>query len=720
MLRLGPLRYVAIVVVTSGVMFAGCSGDDEPVEADSNGGAAGDSDGIAAGQAGTASGAAGSGGRGSGGSGGGSSTGEAGQGGQATGDGGESGDGSVGGDSGEGGESGGGGTSGGGGAGSGGTSGVGGAGTGGTSGVGAAGSGGSGGGGAGSGGQGAGGPCSPNPCLHQGACTPAGSGVACKCTSGYSGERCENGEGLRFTSVSDGSYHVCGILRDGRIDCRGRNESGQASPPPGVFTQVTTAGHFTCALRSSGEVVCFGRDRYGASSPPAGSFIQLSSGAYDSCGVRTNGSVACWGQRTTFPHTGTFTQVAVGAWNNDTTLVAIRTDGTLTSPFVPTGTYRWVSASTYHNCAVDSFGTVYCWGGAYSDLPIYPRWNLPGPFVKVASANDARGKSCGLKENGDAVCWEVPCCGMQQSVVTTNYPGPFIDLDTEEEQLCVVRANGTIGCTGGFAGATPTATFMEFDAGWGRDCGILPDRSAACYSPAGLLISSLTLPAPMADVAAGDMICGLTADGSAISVNAERRAEIVAAPSGTYTHIASGYPFNPDVTYQGCCAVRVDGALVCWDSDGEGAAPSGTFTRVSLSAKNGCAVRTDGSVHCWGENRLGQSSPPSGSFRDVSTGPNHACAIRTDGTLACWGRNDNGEATPPSGTFTRVSAAGGHTCALATDGQVRCFGSNNAGQINAPAGRFSRVTAGDTYSCALAEDQTLTCWGDRGQGYSPL
>jgi alpha-tubulin suppressor-like RCC1 family protein len=575
----------------------------------------------------------------------------------------------------------------------------------------------------GDGGSGPTGPCDPNPCLHQGACTPVENGVACTCTAGYLGDRCQDGEGLRFTSVSDGQEHVCGLLRNGRIDCRGDNRYGQASPPPGVFTQVTAATHRTCALRANGEVVCFGMDRYGASSPPAGSFVQLSSGAFESCGVRTDGSVTCWGERTTFPYTGTFRQVAVGGWDDDGLIYAIRTDGTLASFHGYQGTYSYISASVYHACAIDPSGTVSCWGGNYSFLPWQPpqgMWTIPGPFVKVSSAHD-RSKSCGLKENGDVACWEVqpvvpdPFGGPTPRVVTTNYPGPYIDIDTEEEELCAVRGDGTIGCTYDETGRVPAGLFTEYDAGWSMDCGILPDRSVSCFDFTGRALTSYSFPGPVAQVASGAVTCGISPDGSAMTASVRNA---VVPPSGTFTHIASGYPLFREIP--GCCAVRLDGALVCWDSDGEVAAPSGTFTRVSLSAQNGCAVRTDGSIHCWGENRLSQSSPSAGSFSDVSTGPNHACAIRTDGSLACWGRNDNGEATPPAGTFTHVSAAGGHTCALRTDGQVLCFGSNGSGQTNAPPGTFTRVTVGGTHSCALAEDQSLTCWGDRSWGYSPL
>jgi len=34
-------------------------------------------------------------------------------------------------------------------------------------------------------------------------------------------------------SVSAGDQHTCGVRTDGTAPCRGRNDSGEATPPPG-------------------------------------------------------------------------------------------------------------------------------------------------------------------------------------------------------------------------------------------------------------------------------------------------------------------------------------------------------------------------------------------------------------------------------------------------------------------------------------------------------
>ncbi len=78
-----------------------------------------------------------------------------------------------------------------------------------------------------------------------------------------------------------------------------------------------------------------------------------------------------------------------------------------------------------------------------------------------------------------------------------------------------------------------------------------------------------------------------------------------------------------------------------------------TWTQVSSGGYSGgfmCAIRSDGSLSCWGSNGPGtvgdgtttaRVTPyPTGgasNWTSVSAGGNHACAIRVDDTLWRWG-----------------------------------------------------------------------------------
>ena len=105
-------------------------------------------------------------------------------------------------------------------------------------------------------------------------------------------------------------------------------------------------------------------------------------------------------------------------------------------------------------------------------------------------------------------------------------------------------------------------------------------------------------------------------------------------------------------TNQHTCAIRVGGAIDCWDydsnSNGETSPPDdGNFIVVTSGEYHSCALREDGTAVCRGLNTIptyedwvGQASRPEGErFSPISAG-----GLRLDGTLACWGE----ATTPPS------------------------------------------------------------------------
>ena len=65
--------------------------------------------------------------------------------------------------------------------------------------------------------------------------------------------------------------------------------------PSGRFTQLSAGGQHGCGLRTNGTVVCWGDNSAGQSSAPTGTFSEISAGYLHTCGVRTNGVIECWG-----------------------------------------------------------------------------------------------------------------------------------------------------------------------------------------------------------------------------------------------------------------------------------------------------------------------------------------------------------------------------------------------------------------------------------------
>ena len=181
-------------------------------------------------------------------------------------------------------------------------------------------------------------------------------------------------------------------------------------------------------------------------------------------------------------------------------------------------------------------------------------------------------------------------------------------------------------------------------------------------------------------------------------------------PTSTFTAITAGWLYS--------CALRTDGAVVCWGYNGYSQAdpPAGAFTAVTASSDHSCGLRADNTVTCWGSNLGGRADAPAGAFTAVSAGWGHSCGLRTDGTVTCWGDNDDGRADAPAGTFTAVSAGWWHSCGLRTDNTIVCWGTNLHGEADAPAGAFTAVSAGGAYSCGLGADNTIVCWGGNLHG----
>jgi hypothetical protein len=111
---------------------------------------------------------------------------------------------------------------------------------------------------------------------------------------------------------------------------------------------------------------------------------------------------------------------------------------------------------------------------------------------------------------------------------------------------------------------------------------------------------------------------------------------VTGTPAGTFTAVAAGHEHS--------VALRTDGTLVSWGSDGSGVVsgtPVGTFSAVAAGYAHSVAIRTDGTLVSWGLNGSGVvSGTPVGTFSAVAAGEDEfaSVAIRTDGTLAAWGR----------------------------------------------------------------------------------
>lgn len=211
-----------------------------------------------------------------------------------------------------------------------------------------------------------------------------------------------------FVQLSDTGEHTCALRSDGAVDCWGRNDSGEATPPPsGRFAQISAgavrswsdAGAIflahTCGVRADGAIECWGDSSLGQSAPPPGNdFVKVAASGVHACALRRNGDIECWGQEMwagePFQATEQYTDVVVGAGGG---FDYEADDGT-----------TWYSK---HVCGLRIDGVVDCWGDRYSPNKPYNR-NEPDYRSRFTSISSGDSHVCGVRTDGAIECWGIP------------------------------------------------------------------------------------------------------------------------------------------------------------------------------------------------------------------------------------------------------------------------------------------------------------------------
>ena len=121
---------------------------------------------------------------------------------------------------------------------------------------------------------------------------------------------------------------------------------------------ISAGGEHACGLRENGDAVCWGWNHDGQATDVAGEdFVTISAGSYHTCGLRENGTGMCWGA------------------------YSISLDGPYTA----------ISAGV----GVAGICAPECWGRP-AELP---------DGISLSTISVGSSHVCGVRENGDAVCW---------------------------------------------------------------------------------------------------------------------------------------------------------------------------------------------------------------------------------------------------------------------------------------------------------------------------
>ena len=531
----------------------------------------------------------------------------------------------------------------------------------------------------------------------------------------------------QFTAVSAGYGHSCAIVSDGTITCWGSNQSGQTDAPSGQFTAVSAGHDHSCAIVSSeSTITCWGSNESGQTDAPSGQFTAVSAGYGHSCAVSSESTITCWGR------------------NHDGQADA------------PAGRFTAVSAGDAHSCAIRSDGTITCWGAIETASGgVVDTFEPVGQFTAVSSSFNS-GQSCAVSTDGTIACWGQNYLGQADAP-----SGRYVAVSAGPEFSCAVRTDGYITCWGEVNTPLGQTVFTNdvgqpggqddavtpggeiISAGYGHSCGILADRTVACWGyhdegqqhfavfhDLGLHAGQVREVSGMEFVAvsagsgfASSNSCGLLADLTLTCSGKHNPGPSNRTPAGPFLTVSAGGSHS--------CGLLAAQTVTCWGSNkhGQRDAPTGRFLAVSAGGFHSCGLLAAQTVTCWGHNHDGQADAPAGGFLAVSAGDEHSCGLRADETIACWGSDvafdmatqqdyHDGRTSAPAGRFLAVSAGGEHSCGLRADQTVTCWGSNDDGEGDAPAGRFRAVSAGFAHSCGVRADQTVTCWGSNRYGES--
>ncbi|MCB9595046.1 MAG: hypothetical protein H6719_20180 [Sandaracinaceae bacterium] len=184
--------------------------------------------------------------------------------------------------------------------------------------------------------------------------------------------------GVAFDDVAVHNAQSCGIRRaDGQIQCWGASGTrteypADYDPPAGAFDRIYGGVVHMCALRADGTAACWGDAQYGACDPPPDAFDMLSVGTHYGCGLRSeDGHLRCWGENgpsvSSAPTDVAFTQISVGFG---------------------------------HGCGlVEGTGEVLCWGSS-------PGAEVPAGLPTLREVAVTGDSTCGIRADDDSeVCW---------------------------------------------------------------------------------------------------------------------------------------------------------------------------------------------------------------------------------------------------------------------------------------------------------------------------
>jgi len=379
----------------------------------------------------------------------------------------------------------------------------------------------------------------------------------------------------------------------------------------------------------------------------------------------------------------------------------------VSDPF-PTDLTVQISAGAQHTCALETDGTVWCWGDdTYGQL----------------GDNSSGTKNSPVKVHG---------------IGNSGYLQNISSISAGANDTCAVTNTNLLYCWGsnghGELGNSPiTSPNVGYPVQVMDSTGLSPLMGVATVSVGNNHVCAKTM--------SGDLCWGLNDPSGELGTGNIADSTLPVSVLNSMGNASIG-AFLIQAFFTTSCALDTSGKqLYCWGAnsyglgDGSNSAelPNSIMMSNVVDFTGGqyhhCGLTYDGSiagVECWGEGGLtgdgtmiSRSTPvavltPDGSLpltdlliqspsHSLAAGQSHTCAISGGSNVYCWGDNSSGQLgidtlgaqslpvtvlDPLSGNFGPVkdiSAGGNHTCALKVTGNVYCWGDNSSGQLGSAA-----------------------------------
>jgi len=601
--------------------------------------------------------------------------------------------------------------------------------------------------------------CLPTPCVADadcasGACDPASHAcVAClsdsDCASGVCiGKACVAGIACSGEAPCKASGQVCDLSAGHCVACLTSNDcgAGETCVAKACVVQKTCKSNNECPVVCADGVCAAcnvaadcGAGQWCASDHTCHLALCAVSvckaGAWYACKADGSGFAAAAGCDDGNPCTTDTCDVATGCSNLPTAKDSACPGGLCDGAGVCKGVVQ-VAAGYSSTCAIDKQGQAWCWGrndyGQLGDGTTLDRV-LPTKVVgmegQAAAIATAGSTTCAVNDAGKLWCWGRNYFG-QLANGSTGSSGPnptpvavgvpaVSAVATTGSTVCALGKDGTVWCWG---------QTQNGETGVGT-------TGADLKQPSPQKLISL---GPAQALAAGSgHFCALLQAGSVMCWGTNDCGRLGNGQGNCTSQIATAYPVSVvglsdavaiAASSSTTCAVREDGAVWCWGSNGSGQLGIGkTYQELAFSnvpMQSGlteavavtpggtsgtlCALRKDQTGWCWGDGSQGglgvwisnlmATAPVQVASLQGVTGLSGRCAVTADGRAWCWGNNLYGQA----GDGTKTANDTGNAARLQVATPVALPG-------------IGALAAGYSSSCALAGGK-MSCWGDGWNG----